>query len=111
MGGKVNRILQEAQKVKSRGWLRVGIKGMVPTVDPSAPPMYRFDVQGERGDGVVFTVPVYINKAKIDLVPPQEIVRAVGALINEGIQRLMVFSSCGCTATVECEQHKKPMVN
>jgi len=102
---KINRVLQEAQKIRTKAWKRLQIVNKGVTMDPSQPPMYSFTVQGERGDGVVFTVPVLIRKDKIDLAPPKEIVRVTGELIAAKVQMLMTFTGCECTSETECAEH------
>lgn len=105
---KPNKIMELAEKQKAKSWTNFQLLGMRPSVDPNAPPLYLVDVQGQRGDGVVFTITVAIDKGKYDLVPPSKTVEIVRALLNDGIRRLMTFTGCECTAKAECDQHKRP---
>lgn len=112
---KRNKVLEFANKTidknKEASWTRIAIGNMRPSVDPNTVPLYIVDVQGMRGDGVVFKVPVYINKQKIDLVPVNEAIRATVELVNNGVQKLLEFSGCGCNASSECEKHKRELIH
>lgn len=108
---KQNKVLQFAAKQNAKSWINFQFTNMRPNVDPNSPPMYIIDVQGQRGDGVVFTIPVLVDKAKFDLLPAMKALEVGTFLLNQGVQRLMTFTGCPCTADSECEQHKKPVVN
>jgi hypothetical protein len=69
------------------------------------PPSYTFKVQGERGDGLTVTIPVGIDKRKLDLALPPEIVRITAGLLQQGILQLMSFTGCECTIDTECDEH------
>lgn len=106
-----NKVLQFAEKQKSKSWVNVQFTNMRPSVDPNIPPLYIIDVQGQRGDGLVFTIPVTIDKAKFDLLPAAKALEVGTMLLNQGIKQLMTFTGCGCTQETECEQHRKAAVN
>jgi len=76
-------------------------------MDPSQPPLYIVEAQGERGDGTVFAVRVYIDKAKYDLLHGVQALQAAQDLLNKGLQQLQTYTGCPCKEGAPCEQHQQ----
>ncbi len=104
-------MIEEAQRIKARAWTRIVIGNVRPSMDPNNPPTYLFEVAGQRGDGLVFKIPMFVDKVKFDLLTGDKALGVVVDLVNRGMGQLMTFTGCGCTETTECETHKKPTVN
>lgn len=107
---KQNKVLEFANRQTAKAWTNIQIVNVRPSVDPNLPPLYLMDVQGLRGDGVVFTIQVAALKDKFNMLPPSEAFKAMVSLMNDGLKQLMTFTGCACTKDTECEEHKKPLV-
>lgn len=89
------------------GWRAIGFSKFHPSVDPNVPPAYLIEIQGQRTDGVVFTVKLALDKRKIDMIPSPELALGVcrDAILN-GLTQLHAFKDCACTAETSCKAHQ-----
>lgn len=89
----------------SRTWRRFQLLPPRPSVDPSQPPLYIVEAQGERGDGTVFAVKVFIDKARYDLLQGAQALQVAQDLMNKGLQQLQTYTGCACKEGEPCEKH------
>ena len=104
---KQSKVLAFTQGERKKFWVDFQLSQMKPSLDPNHPPLYLIDVQGRRGDGLVFTITVSIMKQKYDLLPAKDALLAARDLLQRGIADLLTFTGCECTAETECEKHQR----
>ena len=104
---KQTKVLNFIHQERAKHWLEFQLCQLRESLDPNLPPLYIVDVQGKRGDGIVFTVNVRIDKAKYELLSVKEALKIAQQLLNNGVRELMTFTGCPCTLEKECERHKR----
>lgn len=99
--------LAEMAARRNRGWKQIGFSTFRPSVDINVPPSYLMELQGQRNDGVVFTIKIALDKVKIDLIPTPAIALKVtrDAIVNAVLQ-LQTFLECSCTLEGSCQEHR-----
>ena len=104
---KPNKVLQFAQAQTAKAWRRFQLLPPRASLDPSQPPLYILEAQGERGDGTVFAVQIAIDKMKYDLLHGQQALTVALAMTNEALQKLQTYTGCPCKEGAPCEQHQQ----
>lgn len=105
MSRKPNKLLQFAAQQTAKSWSAFQITSPRPSLDPNLPPVYLIEVKGQRGDGMVFTIPMALDKSKCDLLTFDKALSVVRDVLQGGVQQLMTFTGCACTNKTECEKH------
>lgn len=102
-----NRVLQFAQAQTAKAWRRFQLLPLRMSLDPNSPPYYFIEAQGERGDGLVVTVRVAIDKVPYDLLHGQQALNVALGMANKAIQQLQTYTGCSCKEGAPCEQHQQ----
>ena len=104
---KPNKVLQFAQAQVAQAWRRFQLLPPRASLDPSQPPLYILEAQGERGDGTVFAVQMAIDKMKYDLLHGQQALTVALDMTNKALQQLQTYTGCPCKEGAPCEQHQQ----
>lgn len=104
---KPSKVLQFAHAQVAQAWKRFQLLPPRPSLDPSAPPHYIVEAQGERGDGTVFAVQVAIDKVKYDLLQGPHALRVALDMANKALQQLQTYTGCACKEGAPCEKHQQ----
>lgn len=104
---KPSRVLQMANAQTTKAWRRFQLLAPQPSMDPNQPALYIIEAQGERGDGTVFAVKVFIDKARYDQLRGPEALRVAQDMMNKGLQQLQTYTGCACKEGKPCEQHSE----
>ena len=104
---KPSQVLQFAQAQTAKAWRRFQLLPPQASLDPTKPPHYFIEAQGERGDGTVFAVRVAIDKVKYDLLHGQQALNVALDMTNKALQQLQTYTGCACKEGAPCEQHQQ----
>ena len=102
-----NMGIQFAQEQTAKAWRRFQLLPPQASLDPTKPPHYFIEAQGERGDGTVFAVRVAIDKVKYDLLHGQQALNVALDMTNKALQQLQTYTGCACKEGAPCEQHQQ----
>ena len=104
---KSDRVLQFAQAQVAQAWRRFQLLPPRMSLDPTQPPCYLIEAQGERGDGTVFAVRIATDKVKYDLLHGEQALHVALDMTNKALQQLQTYTGCSCKQGAPCEQHQQ----
>lgn len=104
---KPNKVLQYAQGQIAKSWKRFQLLAPRTSLDPTKPTQYIIEVQGERGDGTVFSVVAQLDKARFEQLRGPQALGVVLNLVNKTLQQLQTYTGCACKTGAPCAEHQQ----